>query len=62
MHRISPLRNASSAKFGFYLANFALIFVFYSKIDDPLAFLLIASGFLLFGFFIKRGLGRLLGE
>lgn len=57
-----PLRNLTLVTFGFYLANIFLVIAMYYKIDLAEPFLCIASGVLLFAFFLKRFLNQILGD
>jgi|SaaInlStandDraft_3_1057020.scaffolds.fasta_scaffold70667_2 hypothetical protein len=55
------IRNPSFAAFLFYCANIAFVMLMNYGLDDPLQFLLLSSGIVLFSFFVKRVIHMYIG-
>lgn len=49
-------RNPRVSKFLFLFANYLLVFSIYRRYDDPLSFAFLASGLIIFSFFLMRGI------
>jgi hypothetical protein len=61
MRRSYALRNITTVTMAYYFANIAFIMMMYEWIDRSLAFLCVATGLVLFSFFLKRGINQITG-
>lgn len=53
--------NARPYAYGFYLINLIIVVAMFYRVEHPEAFLLIASGSVVFSFFLKRWINQVVG-
>ncbi|MFT4551951.1 MAG: hypothetical protein ACI9S8_000572 [Chlamydiales bacterium] len=54
-------KNSRPYAYGFYLVNLVIVVAMFYRIEHPEAFLLMASGAVMFSFFLKRWVNQLVG-